>query len=67
MGHKISKKGLEVDKAMIEVIEKLLHPTFVKMVRSFLGHVGFYTRLIKDLNLMLIVSRILKLQRKHSS
>nr|GEX81521.1 reverse transcriptase domain-containing protein [Tanacetum cinerariifolium] len=27
LGHKISKKGIEVDKAKIEVISKLLHPT----------------------------------------
>nr|GFC70591.1 reverse transcriptase domain-containing protein [Tanacetum cinerariifolium] len=30
LGHKISKKGLEVDKAKIEVISKLPHPTTVK-------------------------------------
>ncbi|GKD46453.1 reverse transcriptase domain-containing protein [Tanacetum coccineum] len=37
-GHKISKKGIEVDKAKIDVIAKLPHPTTVKGVRSFLGH-----------------------------
>nr|GEU62596.1 hypothetical protein [Tanacetum cinerariifolium] len=37
-GHKISKKGIEVDKAKIEVISKLPHPTTVKGIRSFLGH-----------------------------
>nr|GFA01623.1 reverse transcriptase domain-containing protein [Tanacetum cinerariifolium] len=30
LGHKISKKGIEVDKAKIEVISKLPHPTTVK-------------------------------------
>nr|GEU75568.1 reverse transcriptase domain-containing protein [Tanacetum cinerariifolium] len=30
LGHKISKKGLEVDKAKIKVISKLPHPTSVK-------------------------------------
>nr|GFA35895.1 reverse transcriptase domain-containing protein [Tanacetum cinerariifolium] len=48
LGHKISKKGIEVDKAKIEVISKLPHPMTVKGIRSFLGHVGFYRRFIKD-------------------
>ncbi|XP_070024840.1 uncharacterized protein [Nicotiana sylvestris] len=39
LGHKISKRGIEVDKAKIEVISRLPPPTFVKGVRSFLGHV----------------------------
>nr|GFA07534.1 reverse transcriptase domain-containing protein [Tanacetum cinerariifolium] len=41
LGHKISKKGIEVDKAKIEVISKLPHPTTVKGIRCFLGHAGF--------------------------
>nr|GFB10626.1 reverse transcriptase domain-containing protein [Tanacetum cinerariifolium] len=48
LGHKISKKGIEVDKAKIEVISKLPHPMTVKGIRSFLGHAGFYCRFIKD-------------------
>ncbi|GJW39427.1 reverse transcriptase domain-containing protein [Tanacetum coccineum] len=39
---------LEVDKAKIDVITKLPPPTNVKAVRSFLGHVRFYRRFIKD-------------------
>ncbi|GJX68212.1 reverse transcriptase domain-containing protein [Tanacetum coccineum] len=39
-GHKISGKGIEVDKAKIDVIAKLPYPTNVKGVRSFLGHAG---------------------------
>nr|GFA60760.1 reverse transcriptase domain-containing protein [Tanacetum cinerariifolium] len=38
LGHKISKNRIEVDKAKIDVIAKLPHPTTVKGVRSFLGH-----------------------------
>nr|GEW43131.1 reverse transcriptase domain-containing protein [Tanacetum cinerariifolium] len=38
IGHKISKNGIEVDKAKIDVIAKLPHPTTVKGVRIFLGH-----------------------------
>ncbi|GKC19424.1 reverse transcriptase domain-containing protein [Tanacetum coccineum] len=48
LGHKISKNGIEVDKAKIDVIAKLPHPTTVKGIRSFLGHAGFYCRFIKD-------------------
>ncbi|GKC44315.1 reverse transcriptase domain-containing protein [Tanacetum coccineum] len=48
LGHKISKKGIEVNKAKIVVISKLPHPTTVKGIRSFLGHAGFYRRFIND-------------------
>nr|GFB75546.1 DNA-directed DNA polymerase [Tanacetum cinerariifolium] len=48
LGHKISNKGIEVDKAKIEVISKLPHPMTVKGIYSFLGHAGFYRRFIKD-------------------
>nr|GEY81643.1 reverse transcriptase domain-containing protein [Tanacetum cinerariifolium] len=48
LGHKISKNGIEVDKAKVEVITKLPHPTTVKGIRSFLGHAGFYPRFIQD-------------------
>nr|GEW92368.1 reverse transcriptase domain-containing protein [Tanacetum cinerariifolium] len=48
LGHKISKEWIEVDKAKVNVITKLPHPTTVTGIRSFLGHVGFYRRFIKD-------------------
>nr|GFC23512.1 reverse transcriptase domain-containing protein [Tanacetum cinerariifolium] len=44
IGHKMSKNGIEVDKAKVDVIAKLPHPTTVKGIRSFLGHAGFYRR-----------------------
>ena len=48
LGHHISEKGIEVDRAKVEVIERLPPPISVKGVRSFLGHAGFYRRFIKD-------------------
>jgi hypothetical protein len=47
-GHKISEKGIEVDKVKIEVIEELPPPTNVVGIRSFLGHAGFYQRFIQN-------------------
>ncbi|RVW29309.1 Retrovirus-related Pol polyprotein from transposon 17.6 [Vitis vinifera] len=48
LGHIISEKGIEVDKAKVELIAKLPSPTTVKGVRQFLGHAGFYRRFIQD-------------------
>ncbi|RVW63957.1 Retrovirus-related Pol polyprotein from transposon 297 [Vitis vinifera] len=43
LGHIISEKGIEVDKAKMELIVKLPSPTTVKGVRQFLGHAGSCT------------------------
>ena len=48
LGHIIFEKGIEVDKAKVELIVKLPSPTTVKGVRQFLGHAGFFRRFIKD-------------------
>ena len=48
LGHIISNKEIEVDKAKIELISKLPSPTNVKIMRQFLGHTGFYWRFTKD-------------------
>ncbi|XP_075096176.1 putative mitochondrial protein AtMg00860 [Nicotiana tabacum] len=48
LGHGVSRSGIEVDKANVEAVEKLPPPIFVKGVRSFLEHAGFYRRFIKD-------------------
>ena len=48
MGHIISSKGTEVDLAKIVVISQLPYPSYVREVRSFLGHAGFYRRFIMD-------------------
>jgi hypothetical protein len=44
----VSDRGIEVDRAKIEVIEQLPPPVNVRGIRSFLGHAGFYRRFIKD-------------------
>ena len=46
--HRISERGIELDKAKIEIIEKLFPPSSMKGIRSFLGHARFYRRFIKD-------------------
>nr|GEU58329.1 reverse transcriptase domain-containing protein [Tanacetum cinerariifolium] len=40
LGHKISKSGIQVDIAKVDVIAMLPHPTTIKGVRSFIGHAG---------------------------
>jgi len=47
-GHVVSNRGIDVDRAKIEVIEGLPPPINVKGVRSFLEHTSFYCRFIKD-------------------
>ena len=48
LGHIILEKGIDVDKEKVELISKLPSPTNVKTVRQFLGHAGFYRRLIQN-------------------
>ena len=48
LGHVISSKGIEVDKAKVELISNFPPPEKVKDIRAFLGHAGFYRRFIKD-------------------
>ncbi|CAM8975388.1 unnamed protein product [Rhodiola kirilowii] len=48
LGHMVSNRGIEVDRAKVEVIKNLPPPKDVKGIRSFLGHAGFYRRFIKD-------------------
>lgn len=48
IGHKISSKGIDIDREKVEVIEKLPPPLNVKGIRSFLGHARFFRKFIKD-------------------
>jgi hypothetical protein len=48
LGHVISSKGIEVDKAKMDLISSLLPPRTTKEIHSFLGHAGLYRRFIKD-------------------
>ena len=48
LGYIVSQKGIQVDKAKIEIISNLPIPRSVRDIRSFLGHAGFYRRFIKD-------------------
>ena len=48
LGHKISKRGIELDKAKVDAFEKMPCPKDIKGIRSFLGHASFYRRFIED-------------------
>ena len=48
LGNMISATGIEVNQAKVSIIRNLMPPTTVKGIRSFLRHVGFYRRFIRD-------------------
>jgi hypothetical protein len=60
LGHLVSKWGIDVDWAKLEVIEKLPPPINVNGIHSFLGHAGFYRHFIKDFSQIarLLTSRL---------
>ena len=47
LGHVVSKEGIEVDNAKVELISNLPTSKCVKDIQSFLGHARFYRRFIK--------------------
>ena len=58
LGHKISERGIEVDKAKVDAIEKMTCPKDIKGIHSFLGHAvsigGLSKTSLKFLGLLLI-------------
>ena len=61
LGHLISDKGIQVDRAKIDVITSLPYPSTVREIRSFLGHAGFYRRFIQNFsNIALPLSKLLQ-------
>lgn len=48
LGHKMPRKGIEVDRAKSDTIEKLPYPRDIKGIQSFLWHACFYKRFIKE-------------------
>ena len=50
LGHKVSSKGIEVDRDKVEAIERMPPHRNIKGIISFLGHVGFCRRFIRNLS-----------------
>nr|XP_016441574.1 PREDICTED: uncharacterized protein LOC107767167 [Nicotiana tabacum] len=48
LGHRVSKRDIEVDKAKVDAVEQLPTPISLKGVRIFLGHPGFCRPFIQD-------------------
>ncbi|RDX94442.1 Retrovirus-related Pol polyprotein from transposon 17.6, partial [Mucuna pruriens] len=61
LGHLKSNRGIEVDKAKVDIITSLPNPVFVREVHSFLEHAGFYKRFIKNFSkIALPLSKLLQ-------
>ena len=61
LGNLVSSRGIEVDKAKIDVITSLPYHASVREVHFFLGHVGFYRRFIQDFSkIALPLSKLLQ-------
>ena len=50
LGYLVFERGIEVDRAKIEVIKQLPPPVNIRGIQSFLGHAGFYRRFIKKIS-----------------
>ena len=47
LGHVVCKEGIKVDIAKIKVIIDLKPPVNPKQIRIFLGHIGYYKKIIR--------------------
>ncbi|RDX92951.1 Retrovirus-related Pol polyprotein from transposon 17.6, partial [Mucuna pruriens] len=52
LGHLVSNRGIEVDKAKIDIISSLSHLASMWKACSFLRHVDFYKRLIQNFSII---------------
>ena len=48
LGHIVCKDGIKVDMAKIKIIIELKPPTNPKKIRVFLGHTGYYQKIIRQ-------------------
>ena len=48
LGHKVFKRGIEVDKSKVDMISNMSVPSSMKQVKSFLVLANFYKRFVKD-------------------
>ncbi|RDX69446.1 Retrovirus-related Pol polyprotein from transposon 17.6, partial [Mucuna pruriens] len=61
LGHLVPNRGIEVDRSKIDIITSLPNLASMREVGSFLGHVSFYRRFIKNFSkLTLPLSRLLQ-------
>ncbi|RDX85421.1 Retrovirus-related Pol polyprotein, partial [Mucuna pruriens] len=61
LGHLVSSRGIEVDKAKVDIITSLPNLASLREVRSFLGHAGFYRHFIKNFSkITLPLSKLLQ-------
>ena len=63
LGHIVTKDGISVDPAKVEVIVNWERPFSVTEVRSFLGLAGYYRRFVKGFSS--IVTSLTNLTKKH--
>jgi hypothetical protein len=64
LGHLVGKDGVRVDPKNIEAMQDWLHPKTLKILRGFLGLIGYYCKFIK--NYGKIATPLMDLLKKNS-